>query len=124
MVVLLPVFSLVAENLRRRDRAMALTQQRRADEPKGGNRLPSTAGRTAALGPTQRRCPVKWAAESMGCGELLRFGRPGERRRGGGRVDRVCNEIEVAGSDLALVPGRRVAARLGVELGLLHVDVG
>src|SRR4051812_37274944 len=57
--------------------------------------------------------------------ELLLFGRPlqGERRGEAAR-DRLGDEVEVPGADLALVPSRRVAAVLHRKLALLELDVG
>src|SRR5581483_4841903 len=55
---------------------------------------------------------VRWSAG----GELLRFGRAGQRHRGGVERDGGGDLVEVAGPDLALVAGRGVAGLLGPEL--------
>src|SRR5262245_10052183 len=57
--------------------------------------------------------------------ELRRLGAALERRRAGLPArDRLGDLVEIAGADLALVLGGRVAVLLGAELGLLQLGVG
>src|SRR5436190_21798313 len=55
--------------------------------------------------------------------ELSLFGRALEGERRAIRRDGLHDEVEVAGADLSLVTGRRVAVLFHCELALLELDV-
>src|SRR6266516_8152299 len=75
--------------------------------------------------PSNYRVSTKTWVKPSRTSELRRFGAASHRqRRARSARDHLRHRVEVAGADLALVPGGGVAVRLQVELALLQPHVG